>query len=145
MAETETTATLRISIPKNWTPTYAEGKILKKQSCWRPPTYIGFQAPVPPPPDYSTPARVNARIAEFCGHPFTHKAAGDKSFGKLLKAFRAVVPRMVCPVADTHRPRWEYRISRAQYGDGCDVERRPMGQPKAAWTRVDLNDQGEAA
>src|SRR5262245_34659316 len=67
-----------------------------------------FGAPVPPPPDYSTPAKVNARIREFCGTHWLN--ATDKSFGKLLKAFRAVVPLLPCPVVDTHVSKWEVAL-----------------------------------
>lgn len=100
-------ATLRISIAE-CDVDYDDRRALKNQTrLWAPPKYIGFQAPVPPPPDYSTPAKVNARIAEFCGHSFLHKAAGDKSFGKVLKAFRAQVPAQACAVEDWHVSRWE--------------------------------------
>ena len=100
--------TLRLSLTDAVNPSYEQTKALKKTSCWTPPTYIGFQAPVPPAPDYSTPKAVNARIREFCGTPWL--STSDTSFKRVWKAFRAVVAPMRCRIEDTHQSKW--RIAR---------------------------------
>src|SRR5262245_54947864 len=88
---------------------------------WHPPTYIGFQAPVRPPPGWSSPAAVSARIREFCGRAWFAKAMADKAFASLYGEFRLVceragadadeiikpAARLACPVADTHVSKWQ--------------------------------------
>src|SRR5262245_38093231 len=100
---------------------------------WHPPTYIGFQAPVPPPPDYSSPAAVNARIREFCGRAWFAQALADKVWAKTYGEFRAALlarqldqadeelvaptapsPSAPCPVEDWHDSKW--RIVRGKDG-----------------------------
>src|SRR5262245_1764203 len=92
---------------------------------WHPPTYIGFQAPVPPPPDYSSPAAVNARIREFCGRAWFAKALSDKAFAQVYGDFRLALGRVLadqqpdeelaapkpaggrpCPIEDWHVSKW---------------------------------------
>jgi hypothetical protein len=81
---------------------------------WQPPKYIGFQAPVPPPPDYSTPAAVQARIREFCGRAwFTPDSGFRMLYQELRRAIAATAcdeepsgRAGACPVADWHRSKW---------------------------------------
>lgn len=88
-------STLRISVATEHVCDYlctredghANRRTRSIKGLWQPPTYIGFQAPVPKSPDYSTPAKVNARIREFCGTPWLAEAAADKSFAKLYREF----------------------------------------------------------
>jgi len=115
-------ATLTIAVAEEHTCSWAtcrNGRDHRRHSLWKPPTYVGFQAPVPPPPDYSTPKKVTARCLEGAGNAagrawFT-TAVTDRSFAKAMKDFRATVPKMKCTVQDTHRPKWEYRRIDGKY------------------------------
>jgi len=74
--------TLRISVAES-SPESVKGTL----TLWRPPRYIGFQAPVPKPPDYSTRAKVTA----LCGGnvaAWLKPAVADKSFSKLYRALQ---------------------------------------------------------
>lgn len=64
---------------------------------------------VPPPPDYSTPAKVSARCRER-GTPGAWEGliTVDTKFKKLYKEFRAIVPKLKCRLEDLHRSK--YRI-----------------------------------
>jgi hypothetical protein len=131
-------ATLTISVGESHKCDWATcrgGREHRNQSLWTPPKYIGFQAPVPAPPDFSTSAKITARCWEAAGgRPWTAKAAGDRSFAKLMKDFRATVPkRSKCPVKDRHNPRWEYRRVDNKY------QRRALrGKGKRTWQPVEL-------
>lgn len=96
--------TLRISVATDAKDLTREEQREARAPLWQPPTYTGFQAPVPKSPDYSTPAKVIARIREFVGHQAgwsenTHSmvtrwdtqwfvpATRDRSFAKLYREF----------------------------------------------------------
>lgn len=135
--------TLVIGVADTWTterPWDPAAKALKHQSsCWRPPTYIGFQAPVPPPPDYSTPKAVNDRIREFCGKPWL--STSDKAFAKAYKEFRKVTPAMRCAIEDWHTSKWEVIRKDGELTLAPAPEPRPMPaiskayRPAVHWTR----------
>jgi hypothetical protein len=128
---------LRISIDATHTCTWdacRSGRDHREGPLWTPPKYIGFQAPVPAPPDYSTAKKVTARCWEAAGKPWTAKAAADRSFAKLMKDFRVSVPKgRKCPVKDRHNPRWEYRRVDNKY------QRRALrGKEGRRWQPVEL-------
>lgn len=132
--------------------TCRDGRDHKKHSLWKPPTYIGFAAPVPKPPDYSTQAKITARCWEAAGGRPDFLTA-DKSFAKALKAFRQVAAPIPCPAEDWHEPKWEYRFyedQRPAYQLTAEErrecghwQRRRLGVTGAKWTRLDGEEENQ--
>jgi hypothetical protein len=61
---------------------------------------------VPPSPDYSTRAAIDARIREAGTPQARATVVTDTGFARLYRAFRKVAPATVCRVEDLHVSHW---------------------------------------